>query len=134
MFTASIYVPGTPGIITAEFDTAAAAWWHLYHARCDAERFAPLCDQCENTMSHGPMGDCDDDSETAGEMSKRARLATSGLVCDFETAGGVVGPTPGYRGDDDPGVEYSVIENVPAAFAALLDSPELAEMLTDDNG
>lgn len=105
----------TPGYLPdadepAVFDTAKEAWWYLYHERCDAERDAP-CDLCGDTMTHGPMGDCDDDSETGHELSKRARHAGSGLVCDFEAVGTVYGPTPGYSvtgTGHDLGIAYSV--------------------------
>lgn len=96
-----------PGNEPASFDTAREAWWHLYHHRCDAERNAP-CDLCDDTMTHGPMGDCDDDSETGDALSRRA--SDRWMVCDFERVGTVHGPTPGYRGDNDPGLTYSVIE------------------------
>lgn len=89
------------------FDTAAEAWWHLYHGRCWDESIAP-CDLCDDTMTHGVFGDCDDDSETGQELAKRARWASSGLVCDFEAVGTIYGPTPGYRGDHDLGLAYCV--------------------------
>lgn len=104
----------TPGYLPdadepAVFDTAAEAWWSLYHERCDAERDAP-CDLCDDTMTHGVTGDCDDDSETGRGLAKRAKWAASGLVCDWETVGTIHGPTPGYRGDHDLGLAYSVSE------------------------
>lgn len=111
MYVATINVPGYLPMDDdpPTFETAAEAWWYLYHERCQAELDAP-CDLCDDTMSHGPCGDCDDDSETARELSKRARWASSGLVCDFEAVGSVHGPTPGYRGDHDLGLAYSVTE------------------------
>jgi hypothetical protein len=109
-YVATINVPGylpmddEPPI----FDTPEEAWWYLYHERCRAEMDA-VCDLCDDELSHGPSGDCDDDSETGRDLSKHARWAASGLVCDFEAVGNVYGPTPGYRGDHDLGLVYSVI-------------------------
>lgn len=89
------------------FDTPAEAWWYLYNERCQEEWDAP-CDLCDDTMTHGLTGDCDDDSETGRELAKMARWAGSGMVCGFEAVGTVYGPTPGYRGDHDLGLAYSV--------------------------
>lgn len=108
-YVATVNVPGYLPMDDepAEFETAAKAWWYLYHERCDSERDA-VCDLCDDTMTHGVYGDCDDDSETGREIAKHARWAASGLVCDFEAVGTVYGPTPGYRGDHDLGLAYSV--------------------------
>lgn len=104
----------TPGYLPmsdepAEFSTAAEAWWWLYHERCDHERDNP-CDLCDDTMSHGPSGDCDDDTETGQALAKMARWAGGGMVTDSEAVGTVYGPTPGYRGDHDLGLAYTVAE------------------------
>jgi hypothetical protein len=117
MYVATINTPGLLPEGDAEpavFETAAEAWWYLYHERCTAEREAP-CDLCDGKMTHGPEGDCDDDSETGEALAKHARWAGSGLVCDFEAVGTVYGPTPGYRGDHDLGLAYSVSEVEAAA-------------------
>lgn len=102
----------TPGYLPWDddppvFDTAQEAWWHLYHERCRQELDA-ACDLCDDTMTHGPYGDCDDDSETGQALARRA--SDGWLVCDFERVGTVYGPTPGYRGDHDLGLAYSVTE------------------------
>jgi hypothetical protein len=101
-FVATINTPGclpdTDGD-PAVFDTATAAWWYLYHERCDAERSAP-CDLCGDTMTHGPEGDCDDDTDTGRELAEQAKAGTG--------EGTVYGPTPGYDGDHDLGLAYSV--------------------------
>lgn len=111
MFMATVSIPGHApmDVHTATFETPTEAWWHLYHARCDAERNA-ACDLCNDTMTHGPFGDCDDDSETGRELAKHARWAASGLICDFEAVGTIHGPTPGFRGSNDPGLAYVVSE------------------------
>ena len=109
MYVATVNVPGylpmddDPPV----FDTAEEAWWHLYHERCYAEGEVE-CDLCNGESTHGVSGDCDDDSETGTALAKSARWAGSGLVCDFEAVGTVYGPTPGYRGDHDLGLAYSV--------------------------
>jgi hypothetical protein len=105
MYTATINVPGylpmddDPPI----FETAAEAWWYLYHERCYGESDYP-CRVCVEETGE----DCGEQSETADELSKRAKWAESGLVCDFETQGTVYGDTPGYDGDHDLGLAYSV--------------------------
>lgn len=108
-YVTTINIPGYMPIddYPAIFDTPAEAWWYLYHERCDSER-DNVCDLCGDTLTHGPMGDCDDDSDTGRELAKYARWAASGLVADFEAVGTVYGPTPGYRGDHDLGLAYSV--------------------------
>jgi len=93
----------TPGYMPMDdeppvFETAEAAWWYLYHERVDAEVNAP-CDLCHDTLSHGPFGDCDDDSDTGRELGQMARKNEEGTV---------YGPTPGYDGDHDLGLAYSV--------------------------
>lgn len=102
----------TPGYLPtddepAAFETPAEAWWYLYHERVNDER-DNVCDLCNDTMTHGPNGDCDDDSETGRELAGHARWAKSGLVANFEAVGAVHGPTPGYRGNHDLGLTYSV--------------------------
>lgn len=91
------------------FDTAKEAWTYLYHERVNHERDNP-CDLCHDTMTHGPFGDCDDDTETATELGRMARWAGSGMVTDSEATGTVTGPTPGYDGDHDLGLVYEVTE------------------------
>lgn len=118
MYIAIINVPGylpmddDPPV----FDTAAEAWWYLYHERCDSEWDAELatgrCEGCgvNVTDAGGDWQDHDDDSETGVELGKRARHAASGLVTDFEACGTVYGTTPGYDGSHDLGIAYSVSE------------------------
>jgi hypothetical protein len=109
-YVATVNVPGYLPMDDepAVFETAAEAWWHLYHERCYAERDAP-CDLCDDTMTHGPFGDCDDDSETAGELAQNARLSDRRRPFSApDVVGTVYGPTPGYRGDHDLGLAYSV--------------------------
>lgn len=102
MYTATMNVPGHPPWEDPHtFDTATEAWWYLYQERCHAET-ATICDLCDGTMTHGPSGDCDDDSETGVALGQAAR---AGQV------GSIHGPTPGYRGEGDPGVLYSVTEH-----------------------
>lgn len=100
------------------FDTAAEAWWYLYHERCEADRDAlPAVPEHDCPWRGNPLGApfcavCDDadndhDSETA---EKLARQAKTDLICDFERVGTVYGDTPGYTGDHDLGLAYSVTE------------------------
>lgn len=100
MYVATINVPGYLPMDDdpPTFETAAEAWWYLYHERVESERDAS-CDLCDDTMTHGPFGDCDDDSETGRELGQAARRAEIGTI---------YGPTPGYRGDHDLGLAYSV--------------------------
>lgn len=88
------------------FETPAEAWWYLYHERVRSEQDAP-CDLCDDTMTHGPCGDCDDDSETGRALGQAARAAKSAAHFMPDT---VYGPTPGYRGDHDLGLAYCVTE------------------------
>lgn len=101
MFIATINTPGylpDSADEPATFDTAEEAWWYLYHERCYAEMDAP-CDLCDDTLTHGPSGDCDDDSDTGREL---------GQMASKDEPGTVYGPTPGYRGDHDLGLAYTV--------------------------
>jgi hypothetical protein len=104
-YVATINVPGClpmddePPI----FETAGEAWWWLYHERCDADwRDVELPEDAEH--DHRPTSLCPtcseiEDSETADELG---RFAISGEV------GTVYGPTPGYTGEHDLGLAYSV--------------------------
>lgn len=100
---ATLETDETPDVET--FGTPADAWSHLYNARCDLERGAP-CELCDDTMSHGVYGDCDDDTETGRALAKMASWARSGLVCDFEAIGSVLGTLPG--GEPDEAIVYAV--------------------------
>lgn len=86
------------------FETPAEAWWYLYHERCRDDFDFP-CEPCVEATGE----DCGEDTETATELAKRARHAASGLVCDFEATGTVIGDTPGGR-MYDLGIAYSVTE------------------------
>lgn len=114
MYVATINVPGYLPMDDdpAVFDTAAEAWWHLYHERCDSERDAERetgrCEGCGEYPTD--WQDHDDDTETGSELGKRARHAASGLVTDSEACATVYGPTPGYDGSHDIGIAYSVSE------------------------
>jgi hypothetical protein len=102
MFVATINVPGYLPMDDdpPTFDTAKEAWWYLYHERISGEYDYP-CELCNDTQSHGPMGDCDDDTETARALGQAARA---------DSIGTVYGPTPGYDGAHDLGLAYSVTE------------------------
>lgn len=110
-----VAIVNTPGYLPEgtepppTFATAAEAWWYLYHERVNHEQDNE-CDLCHDTMSHGPSGDCDEDSDTGRELGRRARWAGRGLVTGSEACGTVNGPTPGYRGDHDLGLVYQVAE------------------------
>lgn len=84
------------------FDTATEAWWHLYHERCDADWLdvdLPAEGHDHNPYTLCPICSEVEDSETADELG---RMAMTGEV------GTVYGPTPGYQGDHDLGLAYSV--------------------------
>ena len=104
MYVATINVPGYLPMDDEPpaFDTAREAWWHLYHERCDSDWLDvdlpteghdhnpyPLCPVCSEV----------EDTETADELG---RMAMAGEV------GTVYGPTPGYEGEHDLGLAYSV--------------------------
>jgi hypothetical protein len=93
----------TPGYLPIDddppvFDTAREAWWYLYEELIDEESNHP-CPLCYGESTHGISGDCDDDSEAAREIGQAARTDQTGTV---------YGPTPGYDGDHDLGLAYSV--------------------------
>lgn len=109
-YLATINVPGyLPDNVdddsAAVFDTAAEAWQYLADERARAEDDSPEWADHECDFP----GDCDY-SETFGELAHRARWAGSGLVCDFETVGTVLGPMPGYRGIYGRDCAYTVSE------------------------
>lgn len=92
MFQAII---NTPGYLSEqdempEFETAAQAWEHLAY-----ERQRDLEDDMND------QADLVDDDQALIEMDSHAEDGTVGTV---------YGPTPGYDGDHDLGVAYSVIE------------------------
>lgn len=93
------YLPDGMDEEPAEFDTAKDAWYALYHERIDDESNYP-CPLCNDTMTHGPFGDCDDDSDAATALADMARRDEPG-VCYLST--------PGYDGDHDLGLAYSVV-------------------------
>lgn len=92
------------------FDSAEEAWWYHYRER-NAEESAAMwdgspCPVCNDEVAtHGPSGDCDDDSEEASKLSELARSNAPGVI---------ILPTPG-RTDaiSDLGIAYTV-EEVPA--------------------
>jgi hypothetical protein len=105
-YVATINVPGylPEDDDPAVFDTATEAWWYLYHERCNDDwqdvdlpteghdhRPSTLCPICSDV----------EDSETADELGRMAIQGQSGTV---------YGPTPGYDGDHDLGLAYSVTE------------------------
>ncbi|GAA3751237.1 hypothetical protein [Micromonospora maritima] len=99
-FVATISAPGRPlaGSASPEFNTAQEAWWWLYHARCSQERSAP-CGLCNDTLTHGVFGDCDDDSDTGRELAANAKGGTG--------EGVVLALLPG-SGDAEAQAEYRV--------------------------
>lgn len=92
------------------FETAAEAWWHLYHERCETDwldvDLPALAEELGESHNHNPYTLCPvcsevEDSETADELG---RMAVANMP------GTVYGPTPGYEGDHDLGLAYCVTE------------------------
>ena len=104
-YVATINVPGYLPDMADEpptFETAAEGWAYLRDERERAE---------DGTGDYAELvGGGDAYSDTRDTLDDRSIWASSGLVCDFEAVGTVYGPTPGYRGDHDLGVAYSVTE------------------------
>lgn len=93
MYVATINVPGylptdddPPG-----FETAREAWQYL-------------AEQLDLEWRSGP--ESPSQATTLADLDRRANPRW--LVCDFERVGTVYGPTPGYDGDHDLGLAYSV--------------------------
>lgn len=94
----------TPGYLPMDddppvFDTAKEAWEYLRDERQAQEDAAAMEDDSIKFYT-----------ETLDDLYAHARWADSGLVCDFEAVGTVVGDTPGYDGSHDLGLAYSVTE------------------------
>jgi hypothetical protein len=103
-YVATINVPGYLPMDDEPptFDTPSEAWWYLYHERCDADW--QDVDLPTEGHDHSPYTLCPicsevEDSETADELGRHAIEGREGVV---------YGPTPGYRGDHDLGLAYSV--------------------------
>lgn len=91
-YVAHINVPGYSPMADepAEFETAQEAWEYLADERRDSEVAAE--------------DGGDDGSETLHRLVANMRLSESVPVCDV-----VYGPTPGYDGNHDLGLAYSVV-------------------------
>lgn len=76
------------------FDTAREAWEYLADERRRGED-----DTADDASPY---------SEAVDELDSYA--SASWHVCDFERVGTVYAPTPGYEGDHDLGLAYSVTE------------------------
>lgn len=107
MYVATINVPGYLPMDDEPptFDTAAEAWWHLYHERCDGD-WLDFVEPEGAVHDHNPYTLCPtcsdvEDSETADDLG---RMAVANEV------GTIYGPTPGYQGDHDLGLAYCVTE------------------------
>lgn len=102
MFVATINVPGYLPTDTEppEFETAREAWEYLREERARGEDNA--------LMFARPLDETEPYSETWLELDKRADQGWP--VCDFERVGTVYGDTPGYEGEHDLGLAYSVQE------------------------
>lgn len=88
------------------FETAAEAWEYLAEQRRDQEDGAICDDYCDDPMCQWRSEQ--DLTETVAELE--ARASSEWLVCDFERTGTVYADTPGYHGDHDLGLAYSVTE------------------------
>jgi len=82
------------------FETAAEAWQYLADERRREEDDAYTETESADTVGF---------SDTVEQLDRRARWAASGLVCDFEAVGTVIGETPGGR-MYDLGLAYTVTE------------------------
>lgn len=113
MYVATINVPGylpNGDDEPAVFETAKEAWWYLYHERCEADwldvDLPALAEMLGEEHDHAHYTLCPvcsevEDSETADELGRMAMANAPGTV---------YGPTPGYWGDHDLGLAYSVEE------------------------
>lgn len=93
VYVATINVPGYLPMADepAVFDTAREAWEYL----------------CEERERSEDDFEGEDYSDT---VTKLRRWAANDMVCDFEKVGTIYGDTPGYEGDHDLGLAYSVAE------------------------
>lgn len=101
MYVATINTLGyLPETEPAEFESAAEAWWFLYHERCEYERDyineTGLCDGCGEPYDDGH----DADSEVGVGLSSMAKRGVPGVL---------VGDTLGGSPTHDLGIAYSVI-------------------------
>ena len=102
----------TPGYLPWDddppvFDAPQEAWQYLADHRERAEDDSVCDDYCEDG-TECPWREHSDYTDALAELVKYATWAASGLVCDFETVGTVYADTPGYHGDHDLGLAYSV--------------------------
>lgn len=101
-FVAVINTPGyLPEAEPAEFDTVEEAWDYLATERRDAE------DEAE-TVAQGYSGTVNT-LDTLAASVDWSTCENAG-VDPLTGTGTVYGPTPGYEGDHDLGVAYSVTE------------------------
>jgi hypothetical protein len=103
MFSTAI---NTPGYMpwddsTTEFDTAREAWDYLLDSRRDQE---------DDAIMAG-LGTGDGYSETLNRLEQAADGQWDDLGLDpLDGQGTIYGDTPGYDGDHDLGLAYSVID------------------------
>ena len=110
MYIATISTPGYLPDTTDDppiFDTAREAWEYLYHERNSDEWDREPFEVEGEEHDHGPYTLCSvcserEDSETGDALYANA---IGGIL-----VGTVYGPTPGYDGDHDLGIAYSVTE------------------------
>jgi hypothetical protein len=102
LFVATISVPGylpmddEPQV----FDTAQDAWCYLRDERARGEE-CDLSDDAEFTDTHYKLDQCSGNHGSA-------RIAWSELLGSADGQGTIYGDTPGYEGDHDLGLAYSV--------------------------
>lgn len=105
MYVATINVPGylpmddDPPV----FETAQEAWEYLRDGHAMSWNDVDVPGDADDMLPEPYLSQYRDVDDAL-----RRHASGEWLVCDFERVGTVYGPTPGYQGDHDLGLAYSV--------------------------
>lgn len=105
-----VAIVNTPGYLPqddepATFDTPREAWQYLRDEHAMSWNDVDVPGDPDGPLPEPWRSQYQSADE---ELAKRVRWAESGLVCDFEAVGTVYVSTPGYDGDHDLGLAYTV--------------------------